>query len=718
MIRFPVRLRLFFLMAVMLLAESVLAQQNAPAASKPENDQILQQHGFVVTATAYRQIFEPYLQTDLPVFVTSDSLLHAFHVLLNDTLGRYEEVNAERLADILELLWFRTESNPEPASDARGDRAQEAFLQLKRSAWRYARLVLAVGIRLLGKEPVGLEASLAPRVDDLVASIRRAATADGSNPGSLQPFAVDPADFRPPAFYRQPTSLQRYFLARRWLQTAPFRTSRDEELMAILLLGKALATIEDPLQRRDIEGFLRCYRQLMGAGLGQDLLLAAQIIRDRPGNLDAVRDYLDVIQYPQRQATFFILSPSRLPDSAFMRYGSIRTELEGLPMDGLQFCALLGSDFARSRIDPIEAAGMPVEAAIPAEGFARSYYQTLAALLDAPEPDAPVFAHADGWRAKNCNTALSAWVQMRATRPQRGTPHFAPLGEFYGDMSGIVSGLLEPQPDFFARLAETVEEVIRLFDQCESFTEPGRVLAHNLDRFADRLAAGRYPTGANQDGPADNVAEEPFIVNSARMALAVLEGLDVSSLDISDVGSSLETRIRRLAESVRRGDYRDDPAYQALIIELNLDRRLRWQTLLRLCRGLEVMAHKQLRGVEFEERENYLLADYGLRLASIMGYSGTSFRHPLDNSPRIAEGPGKNNPDAVAIGRPRELLVRYPYRGRQILCRGAMLPFFWVGNGAQMNDAQWKARLDSDERPRRPAWIEPVLSPHIPQKPY
>jgi hypothetical protein len=71
----------------------------------------------------------------------------------------------------------------------------------------------------------------------------------------------------------------------------------------------------------------------------------------------------------------------------------------------------------------------------------------------------------------------------------------------------------------------------------------------------------------------------------------------------------------------------------------------------------------------------------------------------------------------MGIGRPRELLVRYPFRGRQILCRGAVLPFFPVKTGETMTDARWKEKLGSDERPPRPEWMAPIQSSDLPSSP-
>src|SRR5262245_61321672 len=64
---------------------------------KPGQVEALASQKFVVGDETYKQAFTPYLYSDVPVFVTTDSLLNAFHVLFEESIYRLEKANAARL---------------------------------------------------------------------------------------------------------------------------------------------------------------------------------------------------------------------------------------------------------------------------------------------------------------------------------------------------------------------------------------------------------------------------------------------------------------------------------------------------------------------------------------------------------------------------------------------------------------------------------------------
>lgn len=71
----------------------VLAKQDGfsnGSIAQLERDRIL------VTDTAYKQIFSPYLGAGT-VFITSDSLLNAYHVPYEESFYHLEDLNASRL---------------------------------------------------------------------------------------------------------------------------------------------------------------------------------------------------------------------------------------------------------------------------------------------------------------------------------------------------------------------------------------------------------------------------------------------------------------------------------------------------------------------------------------------------------------------------------------------------------------------------------------------
>ena len=139
----------------------------------PEELEQLTRDKILVTRRTYRQIFEPYLNPSTPAFITSDAIIHAFHVLFKESISRQEETNAEKLRVILNLVWERIKPKPEdPQAKAADDKnsqeqkqagspnSDQDFQQIRRAANTYARIVIAVALKLLGDTPTGLDAEL------------------------------------------------------------------------------------------------------------------------------------------------------------------------------------------------------------------------------------------------------------------------------------------------------------------------------------------------------------------------------------------------------------------------------------------------------------------------------------------------------------------------------------------------------------------------------
>jgi hypothetical protein len=65
----------------------------------------------------------------------------------------------------------------------------------------------------------------------------------------------------------------------------------------------------------------------------------------------------------------------------------------------------------------------------------------------------------------------------------------------------------------------------------------------------------------------------------------------------------------------------------------------------------------------------------------------------------------------VGISRPRALYLLYPVKGGEILCRGAVMPYYEFVHDSRLTDVEWKSLLDSDKRPKSPDWIAPIIAP-------
>jgi len=137
-----------------------------------------------------------------------------------------------------------------------------------------------------------------------------------------------------------------------------------------------------------------------------------------------------------------------------------------------------------------------------------------------------------------------------------------------------------------------------------------------------------------------------------------------------------------------------------------------WEALEHVLIELELLAHKQLRGVAFDAGDRTFIEHYGQTLAGLMFYGGNLWLTPRDDAPRVvdvASDPQTGRVLLAGIGRPRLLYVLYPHLDTEILCRGAVLPYHEVIGEARLTDTAWRERLDASQ-PAPPAWLAPILS--------
>jgi hypothetical protein len=133
------------------------------------------------------------------------------------------------------------------------------------------------------------------------------------------------------------------------------------------------------------------------------------------------------------------------------------------------------------------------------------------------------------------------------------------------------------------------------------------------------------------------------------------------------------------------------------------DLRERWHNLSSVCQRLNALAQKQLRGVDFNLDDTKFIYDYGNQLASAMHYDTGSAEMAREDAPRIADvycNLQLGQYLEVGVGRPRALYILYPYHGGEVLCEGAVMPYYEFPHATPMTDAGWKTMLDSKPPPK------------------
>ena len=696
------------LLALIALSNTAVVLSAKPDDLTPEQLKQLDQDKIIVTDNTWRQIFTPYIFASQPVFITSDSVLHAYHVLLEESVAQMESQQALRMPTVLEGVLAQIKP--------------ETVEGVPPEAIEHARLLLGTAARLAGShwgEGTAIDAAIATEV-------KRVEAAEGLHlPSWMKPghwlVALDYRVFKPAGFYTRSASLQRYFRALRWMQTVALRLQDPTELAAARVLGAALR------EEGSLPVLASLWTSLSGAAAAPALThmyapswsseqLVEAANREVDGEVDKV----------------FIFPSAALPDAKLMD----RTTSPQRPYpDLMDVGAWLGSPLALRLLKTEDAAVLKAIAAKPerenSDMLYGDYLGCLARLLDAPEPDAPSFMSTPAWERKSLNTTLSGWALMRHTwaLQAREDACLLPAGTPY-------PGFVEPAPTFFHALGQLILETVDRFAELDAlapspqlFASDAAALIPMVEREADGLRRrmqpwlNRPPTAGDFTETETAQLEKDCAVSeelatALRPVATLVEGVsyfvpgDVVTA-VSDVDKLLAS-LREIAAG----------KHEAAFLNLHRKRqtptlRSRWVELLSITMKLENRAHRQLRGIEPDDDEKHFIVAYGEILGGILFYEGNSYHAPRDDAP-LATSVFNHAGGQFLIagtGRPREIRVLYPWKGKEILCRGAIIPFHSQLSDAHLTDKEWRARLDTPTPPATPDWLRPILSPDAPAKP-
>jgi len=696
------------LLALIALSNTAVVLSAKPDDLTPEQQRQLDQDKIIVTDNTWRQIFTPYIFASQPVFITSDSVLHAYHVLLEESVAQMESQQALRMPTVLEGVLAQIKP--------------ETVEGVPPEAVEHARLLLGTAARLAGShwgEGTAIDAAIATEV-------KRVEAAEGLHlPAWMKPghglVSIDYRVFKPAGFYTRSASLQRYFRALRWMQTVALRLQDPTELAAARVLGAALS------EEGSLPVLASQWISLSGASAAPALThmyasswSSEQLVEAANREVDGEADKV------------FIFPSAALPDAKLMD----RTTSPQRPYpDPMDVGAWLGSPLALRLLKTEGDAVLKAIAAKPerenSDTLYGNYLGCLARLLEPPEPDAPPFMSTPTWERKSLNTTLSGWALMRHTWALQAKEDacLLPAGTPY-------PGFVEPLPAFFHALSQLILQTMDRFAELDAlapspqlFASDAAALIPMVEREADGLRRRMKPW-LNRSPDAGELTEAELaqlekdsavsedLAAALRPAAAIVEG--VWYFTPGDAVSGV-VDVDKLLASLREAAA---GKYEAAFLNLHRERqtptlRSRWMRLHSLTVTLENRAHRQLRGIEPDYAEEEFIENYGEDLGSILFYEGTSYHSPRDDAPLASSVFNQAGGQFLiaGTGRPREIRVLYPWKGREILCRGAIIPFHSQLSDTHLTDKEWRARLDAPTPPASPDWLRPILSPHAPAKP-
>jgi hypothetical protein len=478
-----------------------------------EEKELLGRHGFVVTERirpgSFGNGFLDVYHKDLPVFVSTDAILHALHmsydaILVDLETGllrpRLEEALARMHGELGELAQL---ADPLPGT---------------LPVWVDVDVYLTVSRRLLGEDVKPVFAENLAEMQGLVGMVR------GESPAEVDIFGqrgrnVDFSQFTPRGHYTQSEELTEYFQAMIWLgRTELYLTPptevfppvseeavRHQAAMAAMLLELAEGSEAEGL----LEEIDRMLAALVGeqdnATLGQmrEVMAAAEV--GGPADLldvegwERFREALVEKEYGQQQILSQILmgdpfAPEEIePASAFLllgqrfvvdsyvtgnvvydkiRYGGKKV-FRGLPST-LDVLFALGNDAAlpllREELEEYRYAANLAGLRYLVSSFDGDFWEgtfyngwldAIRGLNPPAERDGlPAFMRTGAWWQEKLNTQLASWAQLR-----HDNLLYAKQSYTVGIVCSFPEGYVEPIPEFYRAVGRLAENAAGSFEE-------------------------------------------------------------------------------------------------------------------------------------------------------------------------------------------------------------------------------------------------------------
>ncbi len=641
---------------------AALGNRDAFILSEPQTT-LMAQNGFVASPADWLEFFELYQDAedeDLPVFVTTDSVYHVYHLLFDKMLRDLEREHFE--PDIHVLTAACRQSAHALYDDLLGTELEEPA----RSVLAY----FAVAEALIDPEAVA-----PPAVADLVeAELALIETHAGFAPSPifcrdcpqkcvlLPCLCEDYSQYVPRGHYTRSEQLRRYFRTMMWYGRINLRLAVEQETRAALLITHILrhtdvdgdpaadvwARVYDPtafiVGKADDLGFHE-YGALWDAVFGPDAPVTA--IAD-PSALETFVEAARRLPPPQINSMWvyiwedmekvtqgFRFMGQRFVLDAYifqqLIYSEVSTDMNPrmLPK-ALDVMAALGSQEAYALLDamgetaydnyPAQMTKLRDEvSALQLDSWTQSLYwnwlYALDPLLEPKEGQYPSFMRTPAWRRKDLNGVLGSWTELK-----HDTILYAKQTQ--GDISPPPGpppppGWVEPNPRAYARLLA-------------------------LTRMTyDGLVSRDLLTEQTEDNLTDLDGLLTFLLDASQRELAGAPLTEDDYRRIEDYGDELE-ELTVAAADAEEGQ--DDPAFE-------------------------------------EDKQAALVAD--------VATSGDG---------RVLE---------EAIGRIFEIYVVVPDgSGGLHIAKGGVFSYYefpWPASD-RLTDEAWQAMLEAGQAPDRPAW--------------
>jgi hypothetical protein len=609
---------------------------------------------FTVSPTSSKQLFHIYEENDykdIPSFVTTDAVLHLYHIFFDFTLRNVEE---QTLTPVLKRL---TEGM---LADSIKMWNETGYAKLKQAALKNIAY-FAVAARNLGLKtevPAGAEGLIRTEMELI-------GKHEGYTVGAIFPYKVDYSQFVPRGHYTRSETLQKFFRTMMWYGLMPFalKTNEgraDETIRQSLLLTNSLFRTNLNKEWETIYEPTAFY-----VGTADDLTPAEwKGVADTVFGTDSSPEaFTDVLKFeafveavkklraariqnkyyieegktvvPDSAVQFRFMGQRYIPDSEILQRLSI--PVQRVFPTGLDVMAVLGSKRAGQILDANPAIYNPKKwpdykpermkltrqfAETSEETWTANLYwswlNSLRSLLEPVPEGYPSFMQNTAWQDKSLNTALGSWAELRHDTILYGKQSGAEMGD--GEEPAPYKGYVEPNVVFWKRM-------LALTRQSKEGLTARKLMPENLeykfDGFEDMLKN---------------------LIQISEKELRNEKLTDQEYQSIRQIGGTLEY----LTLSVMTGQ----PDVWELVNETDKD--------------MAVIADVHTGGDKVLEE---------------------------------------------AVGHANEILVIVPIEGKLVLTRGAVFSYyeFIHPSADRLTDEKWQKMLNANQAPPPPFWTESFL---------
>lgn len=517
-----------------LTAEQVVGLDDENLTLSEAQRQALLTNGFVVTPPSsdpnkiyseFYQLYESSRYSSLPVFVTTDSIFHVYHLIFDKMLRDLEKTSFIPILN--ELTTAMLNSSMQQYDSLKGTDLEAAAL---RNVAYFTVPAEILGLKTnvpaeaksLADQEIALMASKAPIAASPIWTMGGEANVDLLN--------EDYSQYTPRGHYTLSPELEKYFKSMMWFGRLTFRLNNKVETQRALLMIQAMRTAQTASGKTATELWQNIYDPTVFiVGKADDLsfheygALSDQVFGEKPDlisfadqtKMEAFAKAATKLPPPQINSMWvyiwqdrdeatqgfrfmgqrFTLDQYVFGQLIFRKVGTLETP-RSLPK-GLDLLAAMGSDEAYKLLDQMgetkyenydtqmtkvktEVAGFGIDSWT--QNLYWAWLYSMQPIFAVKGPQYPAFMQNQAWLHKDMATALSTWTELKHDTILYSKQVMAEMGG--GGDEVPPKGYVEPNPEAFARLLALAQMTRTGLDERGLLDETTR---GNLDNLIDEL---------------------------------------------------------------------------------------------------------------------------------------------------------------------------------------------------------------------------------------